>query len=967
MLLASCTPNPSFVENPAQLVDPFIGTGGHGHTYPGATYPFGMVQLSPDTRLTGWDGCSGYHYSDSLIYGFSHTHLQGTGVSDYGDILIMPTNNRTHLGNNWGERYRSAFRKETEEAHAGYYKVHLDDHNLTAELTTTERVGIHKYTFDQPDSCVVFMDMAHRDELVSYQFEPVGDSIIIGFRHSKAWAENQYVYFAAHFSEPFEYLDQTYEIYEETDPETGQRVQTMEMVPVFPLRFGVLDTLLIKVGLSFTDMDGALLNLKEEAPHWSFDAYRAEAEAAWNDELGKIKVADSKESDLTLFYTGLYHSYTVPNVKTDVDGRFRSTDLQVHASDGRERYTVFSLWDTFRATHPLYTLMQRERTSDFIHTFLDHYQHGGKLPMWELASNYTGCMIGYHAVPVIADAYAKGIRGFDEQLALAAMHSTATADELGKRAYAEHGYIPSEEEHESVSKTLEYAYNDWCIDTYTQLLDQVNSSEFQRRALSYRNLFNPESGFIQPKRGGSFREGFDPREVNFNYTEANGWQYNFFSPHDVNGHIELLGEEGFDAKLDSLFYSSSTLLGRNQADITGLIGQYAHGNEPSHHMAYLYSYIGKPWKTQVIVDSIMQHLYLPQPDGISGNEDCGQMSSWYVLNALGFYPVTPGSVNYVFGSPQLDYAELTFENGNKLEISATRKSKADKFIQSVKLNGKLHTRSYITHDELMAGGKLEFTMGSAPNEAFGSEEADRIAQNADDSAFTAVPIIKASRTFRDDATIELISFEEDAELFYRLNENADWIAYEGPINIMSSTSIEAYAIRSGVESAKVKSFCKRIDHDWSITHSFSYDNQYAAGGDVALIDGLSGGSNFKTGEWQGFYGGDVDFVIDLKQKEMVKGISVGAIQDIRPWIWLPKRVSIYASDNGAAYKKVDTIEHNVAQDDEAPQVFRFVSNYTFKARYIRIVAENYGTIPEWHLGAGNDSWLFLDEVDIDIE
>lgn len=968
-ILTNCTSPTQWAENPAKLVDPFIGTGGHGHTYPGATMPFGMVQLSPDTRLTGWDGCGGYHFTDSLIYGFSHTHLQGTGVSDYGDILFMPTNNTTRQGKNWGERYRSAFRKETEKAHAGYYSVHLDDHNLTAELTSTQRVGIHQYIFDEPDSCVVFIDMAHRDELISYQFEPVGDSMIIGFRHSKAWATDQYVYFAAAFSEPFEYLDQTYEIYEDIDPETQQPVQTMELVPVFPLRFGVMDTLKVKVGLSFTDVDGAMKNLQAEAPHWNFDQYLNDAEDAWNEELSKVKVADSRKDDLTLFYTGLYHSFTVPNVKTDVDGRYRSTDLKIHESDGREHYTVFSLWDTFRATHPLYTILQQEKTGDFIHTFLDQYENGGKLPMWELCNNYTGCMIGYHAVPVITDAYAKGITNYDAEKALEAMLSTAKTAELGKEYYEEFGYIPCEYEHEGVSKTLEYAYDDWCISEFSRLADVGNTTlqeEFDLRSLSYRNLYNPESGFIQPKRGAAFREGFEAREVNFNYTEANGWQYNFFSPHDVNGHIDMMGEDSFENKLDSLFHSSSTLLGRNQADITGLIGQYAHGNEPSHHMAYLYPYLGNPWKTQDLVDSIMHKYYLPTPDGISGNEDCGQMSSWYVLSALGFYSVTPGADYYVFGSPQLDNAEINLENGKTFSITAQRKSEQDKFIQSIRLNGKPYTKTYISHSTILDGGELIFEMGSQPNKTFGNSTEDRPVQKVDDQGFVAVPIINVPRTFRDPITFDFVSIQEEATIYYSIDNGENWTIYENPVPLEQTADILAYAEMEGRKSAIVASTSTRIDHDWDISITTPYDNQYAAGGNDALIDGLKGGANFKTGEWQGYYGTDVELVIDLKQKETINGLKIGALQDIRPWIWYPSSVKIFASQNGTDFVLMDEILNDQPIDDYSVAVHRFISTQPFSARYVKVQAVNFGTIPEWHLGRGNDSWLFLDEVEIDV-
>ncbi len=971
VIFAGCNQKPGGAEEGQSFnINPFIGTGGHGHTYPGATMPFGMVQLSPDTRLTGWDGCSGYHYSDSLIYGFSHTHLQGTGVSDYGDILMMPTNNEVNEGNNWGERYRSTFRKETEKAAAGYYSVHLDDHNLTAELTATERVGIHRYIFDSPDSCVLFADMAHRDELLSYQFEPRGDTMIVGFRQSKAWAEDQLVYFAMTFDAPFEFLDQTYELYEVANDD-GSTEQIMEMVPVFPLRFGITDTLQAKVALSSTSIEGALKNLETEAPHWSFDNYRTAAEEAWDKELSRITIEGGSEDDRTIFYTALYHSFTVPNLISDVDGAYRGTDLQPHAGDGRPHYTVYSLWDTFRATHPLYTLVQQERTKHFVSDFLDMHRKGGQLPMWELAANYTGCMIGYHSVPVIVDAAAKGLLpDEDPQAFLDAMIQEANIAELGKTVYAEYGYIPSDFEHESVSKTLEYAYNDWCIARFAESIgnDDV-AAEYDERALSYRNLFDPESGFMRPKRGGCFVEYFDPREVNFNFTEANAWQYTFFTPQDVNGHIDLLGgDEGFAAMLDSLFESPSVITGRAQADITGLIGQYAHGNEPSHHLAYLYPFVGQPWKTHALIDSIMSNLYHNAPDGLSGNEDCGQMSSWYVLSALGFYPVTPGSDVYILGTPRFDKATMNLENGKQFTIKANRETEGAIYVSAVTLNGKPLDRTYIRHEEIMAGGELIFDLQSTPDKSFGAAKEMRPTQRVNDANFIAVPAINAPRVFKDSAVMTLDHLRTDVQLEYLLDDG-DWQVYAGPVKLSTSTTIRARARSMDREkqSAIISTDVRLLDHNYSITLATKYDNQYHAGGDSALIDGINGGNNFKTGEWQGYYGKNAVAIVDLKEERTVREVTVGALQDIKPWIWAPERIVISLSDNGEVWKKLDELESPLAVDDYTPAVHRFSSNNKGRARYVRIEAINRGTIPEWHLGAGNPSWIFLDEIEIKVD
>ncbi len=975
MVLLACghqQPTNNFSDQPLHAwVNPFIGTGGHGHTYPGATLPFGMVQLSPDTRLDGWDGCSGYHYSDSLIYGFSHTHLQGTGVSDYGDLLFMPTNNEVNVGNNWGERYRSRFQKASERAHAGYYAVHLDDHNLTAELTATTRVGIHRYLFDHPDSCVLFIDVDHRDELISYQLEPVGDSVIVGFRRSRGWAEDQRIYFAAHFSKPFEFLDQTYELYDELDPLTGAVTQVMADVPVFPLKFGLTDTLMVKVALSSTSIEGALLNMNVEAPHWDFSRYRADAETTWDQALKRIEIDTDNARDKTTFYSALYHTLTVPNTWSDVDGRYLSMDGMVHEPhrEGAHAYTVFSLWDTFRATHPLFTLIERERSRDFISTMLNMYTQTGALPVWELAANETGCMIGYHSVSVIVDGFMKGIRDFDHELALEAMMATATADELGKKPFAEIGYIPSEIEHESVSKTLEYAYNDWCIARFAEAIGAGEEivAEFNRRSLAYRNLFHPETGFLQPRRGGSFLEHFDPTEVNFNYTEANGWQYNFFVPHDINGHIDLLGGDApYGNRLDEMFTSDAGLSGRDQADITGLIGQYAHGNEPSHHMAYLYNFIGQPHKTQERVKQILDELYSDEPHGLAGNEDCGQMSAWYVLSALGFYPVTPGSQDYLIGTPRFN-ARIHLENGRTITIKLDRDTPDAFYVKSITVNGEPYTKSFFTHDLLMKGGEYVFNLTKEPTNGVGVSLRDRPTSRITEPSFVPVPAVVAPRTFRVEQTVELVVADPSAEIYYRTGQTADepFTVYQQPFVVTDDCLIEVYAKRDGLNSATVQSPITKRDPSRSVVITPLFDHQYAAGGNEALIDGIRGGPNFKTGEWQGYYGTDVTATIDLGSAKSVSGFRIGALQDIKPWIWLPRSVAFSVSTDGKTFIHAATVNATVDPQDETVQVFHFSAESAHNAvRYVRAEITHFGTIPSWHLGAGNSSWMFLDEFEV---
>jgi predicted alpha-1,2-mannosidase len=634
--------------DPTRVVDPFIGTGGHGHTFPGATLPFGMVQLSPDTRLDGWDGCSGYHDDDTVVYGFSHTHLSGTGVSDYGDVSFLPgvgtPQGHTSYGRTLGDGDGARFAKASEHAEPGFYTVTLSDSRIKVELTATERTGWHRFTFPAAESAYVRVDLASRDEVLASSVRVVDDHTIKGERRSRAWARDQRVFFVARFSQPFRARMIVGGV-----PLPGAREADGRDVRValfFDAARGA--RVVAKVGISAVDVAGARAALATEAKGWDFDAVRARARATWRRALSRIEVTGATPAQDTTFYTALYHTMLQPNLYTDVDGRYRGRDGEVHVAKGWTQYTVFSLWDTFRAAHPLYTILEPERTRDFIETFLAQYREGGRLPVWELAGNETDCMIGYHAVSVIADAWAKGIRGFDAAAALTAMRASAESDARGLADYRVRGYVPGERESEGVSKTLEYAYDDWCIAGLADALGEtVVRDRYLERAQGWRHLLDPATGFMRPRINGRFKTPFDPSEVDFHFTEANSWQYSFFVPQDIAGHIEALGGRArYAAKLDSLFTVSSRTTGREQADITGLIGQYAHGNEPSHHIAYLYDYAGQPWKTQAMVRRILDSLYTTGHDGLAGNEDCGQMSAWYVMSALGLYAVTPGQEQY---------------------------------------------------------------------------------------------------------------------------------------------------------------------------------------------------------------------------------------------------------------------------------------------------------------------------------
>ncbi|MDQ6757350.1 MAG: GH92 family glycosyl hydrolase, partial [Bacteroidota bacterium] len=592
-------------KNFAKYVNPFIGTGGHGHTYPGAVLPHGMVQLSPDTRLEGWDGCGGYHYSDKYIYGFTHTHLSGTGVPDYCDVLLMPMSGKPSPDN---KIYGSKFSHKNENASPGFYSVLLEDDNILAELTATTRVGFHKYTFASGGVQNIILDLVHREKVLESSLKIIGNNRVEGLRRSEGWARNQYVYFSIEFSKPFT----TSGIWvNDTLHNDLKEINATNLKAFFQFSTKNKEAIEVKVAISQVSAEGARKNLLSELPGWDFEKVKIDADRIWNKELNKIEVSGSSLSQLKIFYTALYHTMIVPNIANDVDGQYRGRDNKLHTALGYSYYTVFSLWDTYRACHPLYTIIDKARTLDYIKTFLTQYKEGGRLPVWELSSNETDCMIGYHSVPVIVDAAAKGIDKFDKKLALEAMERSATGNRYGLPALIDHGYLEVEDESENVSKTLEYAYDDWCIAKFAKMIGKEDDyKSYIQRAQAYKNLLDPVTGFMRPKKNGNWISPFDPKEVNNNFTEANSWQYSFYVPQDINGYTSILGgRKRLESKLDSLFSETTKMTGRDQSDITGLIGQYAHGNEPSHHIAYLYNFAGKAYKTQEKVHQVMNEMY----------------------------------------------------------------------------------------------------------------------------------------------------------------------------------------------------------------------------------------------------------------------------------------------------------------------------------------------------------------------
>jgi len=720
-------------------VNPFIGTSGHGHTFPGATTPFGMVQLSPDTGIKGWDWCGGYYYSDSSIMGFSHTHISGTGVEDLADILVMPTVGEVIIipgsKETPDEGYRSRFSHSTEVAKPGYYKVLLEDYNIQAELTATAHCGMHQYTFPKSDESNIIVDLYHG--LESYVMEAnitVEDNqTIVGTRISSGWAHIQPIYFVMKFSKPFEEFatgieaGDTRMIWGRKEVRNSWRSEANTKA-VVRFKTVINEKIVVKVGVSMTSVENARKNLEAEISGWDFEAVKEQARKQWEGQLAKI-VVEGTEKDKEIFYTSIYHAMICPNNIADLDGSFIGPDNRLDKAADKEYYSTFSLWDTYRATHPFFTMTVPDKVSKMINSMLLHYQKWGYLPMWSLWGQETHTMVGNHAIPVIVDAYFKCIRNFDVELAYKAIKVSSTRDHYASEfsLIDKYGYVPSDRVN-SVSMLLEIAYDDWCVAQMAKDLGKIDDYEFFiKRSENYKNVYDKSTGFMRGKnRDGKWTTPFDPSMLvrRGDYTEGNAWQYLWLVQHDVPGLMELVGgPEVFSKRLEELFTTKHSF-GKDAGDVgdaTGFIGEYAHGNEPSHHIAYLFNYAGKPWMTQKYVKEIFDTIYNNTPEGLSGNEDCGQMSAWYILSAMGFYPVNPANGVYMIGTPKFDKVTFTSPEGKIFTITAKNRTDKNFYIKSVKLNGENWNHSYIKHSDLMSGGSLEFIMSDKPNMKWANE------------------------------------------------------------------------------------------------------------------------------------------------------------------------------------------------------------------------------------------------------
>jgi predicted alpha-1,2-mannosidase len=743
ILIVSCKEQPESVKTETTInsyVDPFIGTGGHGHTYPGATVPFGMLQVSPVNGISAWDWCSGYHYSDDTAIGFSHLSLSGTGIGDLADIIFMPINKAVDLTISPISRdslaYKSTYSHNNETATPGYYQVFLEDHNVNVELTTTDRTAYHKYTFKEGDEQSVVIDLGFAinwDKAVATSLKVEDRYTISGYRHSTGWAHNQKVFFVAKFSKPIA----DYNIY--VDGEVFQEGENEGVKTSAQLFFDPAEKsteLFAKVALSSVSIENAKENMGVEG--FDFDKTRADADKLWASALSTIEVETPNDSLKTIFYTALYHAQLAPVTFSDKNGQFRLENDSIVTAKDYTAYSTLSLWDTFRAEHPLLTFIARDRVSDMVNSMLAYYEVREILPVWTLYGNETNTMTGYHSIPVIVEAYKKGIRGFDVEKAYEAMKNTMMQDERGLDHYKKYGYIPYSLLDESVTITLEYAYNDWCVAEMAKELGKEEDYQFfLNRSKAYQYLYDAGSGFMRGKSvdGKSWNEPFDPKHSNHreqtDYTEGNAWQHSWFVPQDVDDLIKIHGgNDAFSKRLEQLFTESSEITGDNiSADITGLIGQYAHGNEPSHHIAYMFNHANQPWRTQYWARQIMDTQYNTTPNGLSGNEDCGQMSAWYVLSSIGLYPMNPASAEYEIGTPIFEKATIKLSDNKTFVIEAEHVSDKNFYIQSATLNGKDFNQTRISHDDILKGGTLHFVMGDQPNKNWGVKTSSQPSNN----------------------------------------------------------------------------------------------------------------------------------------------------------------------------------------------------------------------------------------------
>ena len=943
-------------------IDPFIGTGGHGHTHPSATAPFGMVQLGPDTRRDGWDGCGGYHYTDTALYGFSHTHLSGTGVSDYADILIRPMTNQQDL------RETIGFNKTSEVAQAGYYSVKTED-EILCEMTASERVGVHRYTFPKSDGHLWFyLDLGYRDQtlkeaaILNIENNINNEKTLDITRISSSWATEQHLYAQLKCLSPFWGLEKIKSL------ENGAYIIEFKWIDESTDINKVEDiSIEFAVGLSGVSNKGARKNISEWIGNLQnmdmnsrFDQVKNKVQNSWQNELNKAQVYGGTQKQKRIYASALYHAFIVPNIWSDVDGKFRGIDNQIYQDTLNVHYTVFSLWDTYRTAHPMYLLTQPDRAKDFMVTMLDHFDQSGRLPVWELAGNETNCMIGYHSVSVLADAIAKGLP-IDSSRALNAMIKTAESSTYGLPIYMENGFLSVQDESESVSKTLEYSYDDACISwTAGRLGKDSIASHFWKRSQGWISLFDPKTGLFRPRDNGSFLKRFDPREVNNNFTEANAWQYSFSPVHDLLQWNKMLNKNNFqlEGQLDELFSQSSVIVGRHQPDVTGLLGQYAHGNEPSHHIASLYACTNSPEKGHQKINEILKTMYSDKPNGYEGNEDCGQMSAWYVMNSWGIYPMVPGEAQYTLSAPLWDKVELT-----EIETNLFKSNNNDSAIYlhgySLDLADEIQQKSYLSHKELEQSDNIEFIVAEKPTSSVLKHYVNTPFKVHSDLRLNPAPIINAQRGFAKNSKVVI----ENSNGFEELKINKSQTIIRGGENDNSHRSVAYTTKKPNNWTSKV------IEGDISVQYN---------PGENSLVDGIFGYEDYHKGEWLGIQGQDL--IIKLKPNKRIKNnyniqFEFSFLKDIRAWIALPKEIQIWTVDINGTRSLAKKKRFKNVLNQEPTYKKTWATELSKKNRtsgvekeekiaFVEVHFLNAGKLEEWHPGYGGNSYIFIDEISI---
>lgn len=994
-LINACSPTFETTQNTSNLtyVDPMIGTDAHGHTFPGATVPFGMLQLSPSNDFKNWDWCSGYHYSDSVLKGFAHNHISGPGLSGLGDILFMPTS-KLHLSpgteKNPENGYRSRFSHENESASPGYYQVYLEDSKVNVELTTSTRVGYHRYTFDGQGEKFVTIDPTHGIADFAYEtsINIISDTEISGYKKSKSGtAGDRTVYFYAVFSKPFKNTG----IGIANEVQNGEKNLSGIDVKGFA-SFDIIkgESIEVEVSLSYVSKEGAKANWESEGSKLNFDLAKTAAENLWQEKLEKITVATSNESKKRTFYTALYHSFISPNLISDVDGKyFLEGNIRESAIP---QFSNFSTWDTYRALHPLFTIIEQEKTAEIVNSMVSrHTEAGLVLPGWEAIGYDNICMIGYNMTSPIADAVLKNISGINAEEAYAAIKAAAfdktkhsqNYDQNGMDGYLKYGYVTGEIG-SSVSKTTEQNYYDWAIGKVAAKLKKTKDATlFDQRSKAWRNLFHNGTGYLFPKLSTGELVELETNTWNglrSNYVSGNVWAYSAYTPHDMKAAIQLQGgREAYTNWLDGIFNNNIELEGHQHVDISGFIGKYGHGDEPGHQMPYLFNIAGKPWLTQKYVSEVVNTMYSDKPDGLINNEDLGQMSAWYIFSTLGFYPLAPGDLTYQFGAPYFNEATIELENGKQFKVIAKNQSDENIYVQKAWLNGKEYDKNHIRHTDILAGGILEFEMGDDPNKAWGTEP-----ENSSLGAFNDLkkpevkqlaalaPIDKNNNNFfEDEYSIVLTSADEQAQIYYTLDGTIPDITskkYEAPIKIISDTELKAIATLADLASSTVytrkyfKSVLANMPEEYPKILVAEKETPYGNADCSMIFDQIIASESYSDGRWTGLKE-DFDITLDLGSNRLISSFSIGGLTDTGVWIFPPDKIEVYAGSTIDDLRLIGGTDIPELKED-AKKVVRYKfdiqpDNY----RFLMFKVKNYGIAPVWHgAGKGEKMWLFLDEI-----